>query len=80
MSVTVKAKAGLVGSRELGPTLPCKSHDELDNITQLDRGDVDDWAKRLKKMKESYGLRIIGCCFGTDHEHIAALATCRSTT
>lgn len=49
MSVTVKAKAGLVGSRELGPTLPCKSHDELDNITQLDRGDVDDWAKRLKR-------------------------------
>ena len=27
----------------------CKSHDELDNITQLDRGDVDDWAKRLKR-------------------------------
>ena len=52
----------------------CKSHEELDNSTQLDRGDVDDWAKRLKKMKESYGLRVVGGCCGTDHEHIAALA------
>lgn len=52
----------------------CKSHKELDNSTELDRGDVDDWAKRLKKMRKEYRLRVIGGCCGTDHEHIAALS------
>ena len=52
----------------------CKSHEELDNSTELDRGDVDDWAKRLKKMRKEYRLRVIGGCCGTDHEHIAALS------
>ena len=52
----------------------CKSHEELDNSTELDRGDVEDWAMRLKKLKEKYDLRVVGGCCGTDHEHIAAVA------
>lgn len=52
----------------------CKSHEELDNSTELDRGDVDDWAKRLKNMRKEYRLRVIGGCCGTDHEDIAALS------
>lgn len=52
----------------------CKSHEELDNSKELDRGDVDDWAKRLKNMRKECRLRVIGGCCGTDHEHIAALS------
>lgn len=52
----------------------CKSHEELDNSTVLDRGDVFDFATRLTKMIREYDLRVIGGCCGTDHEHIAALA------
>lgn len=55
-----------------------KSHEELDNNTDLDRGDVDQLASLLAGMKSKYGLKVIGGCCGTDHDHIAAIASAAS--
>lgn len=51
-----------------------KSHEELDNSTELDRGDTERLANEMSKMQRTYDLRVIGGCCGTDHEHLAAMA------
>ena len=51
-----------------------KSHEELDNSTELDRGDVFGLAHEMAEMHSEYGLQVIGGCCGTDHEHLAAMA------
>lgn len=51
-----------------------KSHEELDNSTELDRGDIRALAREMAEMRKTYGLRVIGGCCGTDHEHLAAIA------
>ena len=51
------------------------SHAELDEATELDRGDVADltgWYGRLNAILPD--LRVVGGCCGTDHEHVAAIA------
>ena len=51
------------------------SHAELDQATELDRGDVADlagWYRRLNTILPD--LRVVGGCCGTDHEHVAAIA------
>jgi len=51
------------------------SHAELDEATELDRGDVADlagWYQRLNTILPD--LRVVGGCCGTDHEHVAAIA------
>lgn len=51
------------------------SHAELDEATELDRGDVADlagWYARIRSFLPD--LRVIGGCCGTDHEHVAAIA------
>jgi len=56
-----------------------KSHQELDEATDLDRGDVADLAARMARLREGYDLWAIGGCCGTDAEHLGAIATaCRS--
>lgn len=52
----------------------CKSHEELDNSTELDRGDVSALATSMAEMKDIFGLYVVGGCCGTDHEHIAEIA------
>jgi S-methylmethionine-dependent homocysteine/selenocysteine methylase len=51
------------------------SHAELDEATELDRGDVADladWYRRLNEILPD--LRVVGGCCGTDYEHVAAIA------
>ena len=51
------------------------SHAELDEATELDRGDVAElagWYQRLNEILPD--LRVVGGCCGTDHEHVAAIA------
>jgi S-methylmethionine-dependent homocysteine/selenocysteine methylase len=51
------------------------SHAELDEATELDRGDVADlagWYGRLDAILPD--LRVVGGCCGTDHEHVTAIA------
>ena len=51
-----------------------KSHEELDDSTELDRGDVEELAREVADMKGAFGLKLIGGCCGTDHEHVSAIA------
>ena len=48
-----------------------KSHEELDNSTELDRGDLKQLGEQMKNMQVKFNLYIIGGCCGTDHEHLA---------
>ena len=51
------------------------SHAELDEATELDRGDVADLAEWYGQLNAILpDLRVVGGCCGTDHEHVAAIA------
>ncbi|MEM9571646.1 MAG: homocysteine S-methyltransferase family protein [Pseudomonadota bacterium] len=53
----------------------CKSHAELDEATELDRGDIPDLARRYGDLCALLpALRVLGGCCGTDHHHIGAIA------
>ena len=53
-----------------------RSHAELDAATELDRGDPQDLAQHyLALLATNPALRVLGGCCGTNHEHIAAIAT-----
>jgi S-methylmethionine-dependent homocysteine/selenocysteine methylase len=52
------------------------SHEELDEATELDRGDPADLAERYVALRAVLpGLRVLGGCCGTDHGHIDAIST-----
>jgi len=51
------------------------SHAELDEATELDRGDIDDLARRHVDLHRVLDLRVLGGCCGTDDEHVAAIVT-----
>ena len=49
----------------------CKSHAELDEATELDRGDIVDFGKWHAILKEKLpSLKIYGGCCGTDTSHV----------
>lgn len=51
------------------------SHAELDEATELDRGDIPQWASEYAWLDSVLpDLRVVGGCCGTDHEHVAAVA------
>jgi len=51
------------------------SHAELDQATELDRGDPAELAARHRELRALLGeLAVVGGCCGTDHEHVAAIA------
>lgn len=51
-----------------------KSHEDLDESTDLDRGDPAALAADVASMQAAYDLRVVGGCCGTDAEHIAKIA------
>ena len=51
------------------------SHAELDEATELDRGDIDDLARRHVDLHRVLDLHVLGGCCGTDDEHVAAILT-----
>ncbi len=52
------------------------SHAELDQATELDRGDPHDLADRYSMLRSSLSsLAVVGGCCGTDHEHVEVMAT-----
>jgi S-methylmethionine-dependent homocysteine/selenocysteine methylase len=54
----------------------CKSHSELDESTELDRGDPQALGTEHKKLKEIFAhLNVFGGCCGTDEEHVLAIAS-----
>ncbi|RXM42112.1 homocysteine S-methyltransferase family protein [Flavobacterium sp. YO64] len=49
----------------------CKSHAELDEATELDRGIPKDLGKEYKNLKDTFShLNVFGGCCGTDEEHM----------
>jgi homocysteine S-methyltransferase len=52
------------------------SHDELDAAEELDAGDPEDLARRYVAVSECLPrLATLGGCCGTDHRHVAAIAS-----
>jgi homocysteine S-methyltransferase len=51
-----------------------KSHEELDNSTELDRGDPANLASQLAALRKSFDFNVVGGCCGTDAEHLSAIA------
>jgi S-methylmethionine-dependent homocysteine/selenocysteine methylase len=49
------------------------SHAELDEATELDRGDISLLSDNYAELAEVLDLRVIGGCCGTDHEHVHAV-------
>ena len=50
------------------------SHAELDEATELDRGDPADLAARYRDLRTLVpNLRVLGGCCGTDHHHVGAI-------
>ncbi|HEV7330255.1 MAG TPA: homocysteine S-methyltransferase family protein [Flavisolibacter sp.] len=53
----------------------CKSHAELDEATELDRGQPHQLGIEYRKLKEAFPqLNVFGGCCGTDDEHVSAIA------
>jgi S-methylmethionine-dependent homocysteine/selenocysteine methylase len=50
------------------------SHAELDEATELDRGDIEELGALHADLASVIDLRVVGGCCGTDHEHVAAIA------
>lgn len=49
----------------------CKSHEELDEATELDRGNPQELAGQNKKLKETFkNINVFGGCCGTDENHV----------
>ena len=54
----------------------CKTHAELDEATELDRGDPQDLGRENKNLKDLFPhLNVFGGCCGTDEEHIKSIAS-----
>lgn len=51
-----------------------KSHAELDESTELDRGHPEALSSQLAHLQADFSLRLLGGCCGTDHEHIRHIA------
>jgi homocysteine S-methyltransferase len=51
-----------------------RSHAELDDSPELDRGDAAELAREIAALRHRYGLRVVGGCCGTDVEHLRAIA------
>jgi S-methylmethionine-dependent homocysteine/selenocysteine methylase len=59
---------------EIRPNASSKSHAELDEATELDRGEIDDLVRGVEKVRTLLpNLNIVGGCCGSDREHIARL-------
>lgn len=51
-----------------------KSHEELDNSTELDSGNPDDLGLHYHQLRTVYPtMRILGGCCGTSHQHVLAI-------
>lgn len=51
-----------------------KSHQELDESTEIDIGDPVDLGRRYRNLRGDFpSMRILGGCCGTDHRHVQAI-------
>lgn len=65
--------------RGLRTNASAKSHQELDNSTDVDRGEPAVLARDMKSLLDAYRFTIVGGCCGTDADHLGRIAaTCRA--
>lgn len=60
--------------RGLRANASAKTHAELDNSTELDRGDPVALAAGVQSLQRTYDLSVVGGCCGTDAEHLQRIA------
>ncbi len=67
--------SGLVKDRIIGiqANTSAKSPEELDNSTELDSESPQMFARGLLELHKEFGIRILGGCCGSTHQHIQAL-------
>jgi len=54
----------------------CKSHQELDEATELDRGNLEELGEAYEQLKKNFSqLNVFGGCCGTDDEHVREMAS-----
>ena len=49
------------------------SHAELDEATELDRGDITELGMFYGELTSALSLRVVGGCCGTDDEHLRTI-------
>lgn len=65
--------------RGLRTNASARSHQELDNSTDVDRGDPAVLAREMKSLLDAYRFTIVGGCCGTDADHLGRIAAaCRA--
>lgn len=70
MSEPVRKRIGMIRANA-----SAKSHDELDNSSTLDRGDIPVYAADFYSLSRLLpNLKVAGGCCGTDEEHVEAIA------
>lgn len=68
--------SGLHRIRAVRANASCKSHAELDEAEELDRGNPEELANDHKNLAELLpNLKIVGGCCGTDSEHVGAICS-----
>jgi methionine synthase I (cobalamin-dependent) len=50
------------------------SPEELDDAATVYSSPADEWADDMMRLYREYGLKILGGCCGTDHNHMEQLA------
>jgi S-methylmethionine-dependent homocysteine/selenocysteine methylase len=52
-----------------------RSHAELDEAEELDRGDPDELGAQYRQLRQAHGhINVLGGCCGTDDSHVAAIS------
>ena len=69
-----QGEAWLPRFRGLRANASTKSHEELDESTELDRGSPQTLAIEVARLQRDFNLQLVGGCCGTDVEHIARIA------
>ncbi|MGR3176452.1 MAG: homocysteine S-methyltransferase family protein [Candidatus Anammoxibacter sp.] len=47
-----------------------KNHSELDNNTELQVNDINEWGEQMITLNKQYGIKILGGCCGTNVKHL----------
>lgn len=56
------------------------SHSELEGSQELHAEDISDWADEMLKLKNDYGVKILGGCCGTDERYLQSLIKVAKTS
>jgi homocysteine S-methyltransferase len=49
-------------------------HLQLDGAGALQKDDISDWGNLMIALNRSFGIKILGGCCGTNHEHLQYIA------